>query len=89
MKACFLLAASLTLALATSAFAQDASPASSAASDAPAPAASDAGAKPMKKHHAMHHHAHVAGDPAKIDHSADHMVVNPPESKVTLPASGP
>ena len=91
MNARFLLAACITLALAAPAFAQDAaSPAAPGASDATAAAASDSAAKPAKKHHAKKHHAHAAGDPAHIDHSADHAPVpNPTESKVTLPASGP
>jgi hypothetical protein len=51
-------------------------------------------AKPMKamhhhKHHAMHHgHGHVAGDPAVIDRSGDHLVVEPTTSKITVPAGG-
>jgi aconitase B len=90
MKAPLLLAASLTLAFATTAFAQDAAPAAPASpADASAPA-SDAPAMKhhAKKHKAMHHHGHVAGDPAVIDHSGDHMVVTPTESKITVPAGG-
>ena len=86
-----LLAAGLTLAFATTAFAQDAAPASPASpADASAPASSGmpvATKHHAKKHHAMKHHGHVAGDPAVVDHSDDKMVVTPTESKVTLPPS--
>ena len=57
-------------------------------------AAMPSDAKPMKamhhhKHHAMHHgHGHVAGDPAVIDRSGDHLVVEPTTSKITVPAGG-
>ena len=89
MKNSILLAAGLSLAFATIAFAQDAAPAASTASDAPAPAAdqkADAN-KPAMKHHASRHRAHVAGDPTRIDHSDDRLVVTPTESKTTLPPS--
>jgi hypothetical protein len=90
------LAASLTLAFASAtAFAQDAAPAAPAAEPAAAAPAMAADAKPAKKamhHHkkkAMHHgHGHVPGDPAVIDHSADHLIVTPTESKVNAPAGG-
>ncbi len=91
MNVRILLAASLTLAFATCAFAQDSAPAAPASgtADAAAPAA-DHKASNMKKHamkhHAKHHRAHVAGDPANVDHSDDHMAVtNPTESKITVP----
>ena len=89
-----LLAASLTLAFASAtAFAQDATPADPAApAAAPAMASDSQPAAPKhhrhhsSKHHAMHHgHGHVAGDPAVIDHSGDHMAVTPTVSKITIP----
>ena len=96
-----LLAASLTLAFASAtAFAQDAAPApadQAAPAAAPAMASDSQPAAPMhhrhhsSKHHAMHHrhgHGHVAGDPAVIDHSGDHMAVTPTVSKVSIPPGG-
>ena len=92
-----LLAVSLTLAFASAtAFAQDAAPADpAAAAPAAAPAmASDAQPAVAPKHHRHHaakHHAHgrahVAGDPAVIDHSADHMVVTPTSTKINPPTN--
>jgi hypothetical protein len=99
MKVRILLATSLTLAFATCAFAQD-KPAADAAAPADASTPADASAMPAdsmkgggmmhhakKHHHAKHHgHGHVAGDPAVIDHSADHLVVTPTSSKIAVPA---
>ncbi len=89
MKVCTLLAASLTLAFAAGAYAQDNT---STASNAPTDAASTAPAsKAVSKphHHAMkhhaHHHGHVPGDPAVIDRSDDHLIVTPTETKITIP----
>ena len=103
MNVRILLAASLTLALASATvFAQDAAPTDPAAPAAdPAMASDSQPAAPMQhrhhssKHHAMHHrhghghgHGHVAGDPAVIDHSGDHMAVTPTVSKVSIPPGG-
>ena len=93
MKVSLLIAASLTLAFATTAFAQDAAPAAPAAPTDASAKASDGMPMATKKHHArkhraMHHHGHVAGDPAVIDHSDDKMVVTPTESKINMPAGG-
>lgn len=89
-------AASLILAFAIApAFAQDAAPAAPAApadQTAPAEPAAPAESMPMAKQHShMHHarhHGHVAGDPAVIDHSGDHMAVTPTVSKITIPPTG-
>ncbi len=96
MKTSILLAASISLAFATCAFAQDDTSSTAGSADTAAAAPADQSAdmssadmkKPAKMHkkHAMkHHHAAVAGDPMHIDHSDDHMVVTPPVSHMTVP----
>ena len=91
MKVRTLLAVSLALAFATGAYAQDNTSASSGTpADTASAAPTDKPASTMR-HHAMkhhaHHRAHIAGDPAVIDRSADHLVVTPTETRITVPVS--
>ncbi len=84
MKTRLILAALVSLALAVPAFAQD--PAASAAGDAaPAASASADAAKPAKKHHARKHRVRAADEPTRINHKDDHLIVDPPVSKFTVP----
>lgn len=84
MKTSLLFAACLVLACSAPVFAQNA--AKSGSADAPAASASPEAAKPAKKHAAKKHHMHGNGQ-SRIDHSDDHLVVNPPVSKFTVPAT--
>lgn len=96
MKTSLLLAASISLAFATCAFAQDDTSSTAGSADttasAPVDQSADMAAKPSvkkthMKHSKKHHHAAVAGDPMHIDHSADHLVVTPTVSHMTVPMS--
>jgi nitrate reductase cytochrome c-type subunit len=90
MKVRTLLAVSLALAFAAGAYAQDNSPAANAPADAAPAASTDKAASDthhhaMKKHHARHH-GHAPGDPPVVDHSDDHLIVTPTETRIAVPS---